>query len=374
MVYNRLTDFQNTEIGTLPLNWTYATIKEVGGSNAVLTGPFGSLLHSRDYSDHGTPLLLVNSFEHGKLTGKEIPKVADEKAAELKKYWLKEGDIVFSRVGEVGRTLYVDQTMVNWMFSGQTLRIRIENKNIFNRFVELYLRTPSAKKYSEATSLGTTRPSINTEILSNRIIPIPPLQQQQAIAKILSDLDSKIELNQQMNKTLESIAQTIFKHWFIDFEFPDENGQPYKSSGGEMVDSELGEIPKGWKVDSIKELFEFQKGIEPGSKNYVKSKGDSYLPFYRVHDIANYGNRPDTYIDRKLVKDKIFRKEDILVSLDGTIGRVYFGGAGSYSTGIRKVISRKPFLGNELIFTYLKSDNFQNSLTRMFYRSFIFRK
>ncbi len=95
---------------------------------------------------------------------------------------------------------------------------------------------------------GSAQPLINQSILNDLEIRIPPLEEQVKIANILSSLDDKIELNNEMNKTLEEMAQSIFKRWFVDFEFPNEEGQPYKSSGGEMVDSELGMIPKGWEV------------------------------------------------------------------------------------------------------------------------------
>ncbi len=85
-------------------------------------------------------------------------------------------------------------------------------------------------------------------------IHVPDISLQREIASILSALDQKIEVNNQMNQTLEAIGQAIFRHWFVHFEFPDENGQPYKSSGGEMVDSELGEIPAGWEIGRIKDL------------------------------------------------------------------------------------------------------------------------
>ena len=80
-------------------------------------------------------------------------------------------------------------------------------------------------------------------------IYLPPLEEQEKIANILSSLDDKIELNNEMNKTLEEMAQSIFKRWFVGFEFPNADGKPYKSSGGEMVESDLGMIPKGWKLE-----------------------------------------------------------------------------------------------------------------------------
>jgi type I restriction enzyme S subunit len=102
---------------------------------------------------------------------------------------------------------------------------------------------------------GSAVPSLNRNFIHPFKVKIPDLPTQTAIAEILSSLDDKIELNNKINQELENLAQTLFKRWFVDFEFPNENGEPYQSSGGEMVDSELGEIPKGWEVTSLGSLL-----------------------------------------------------------------------------------------------------------------------
>jgi type I restriction enzyme S subunit len=122
-----------------------------------------------------------------------------------------------------------------------------------------------------------------TTALKSIKIPLPPLNKQKAIAKILFDLDSKIELNQKMNKTLEAIAQAIFKHWFINFEFPNEEGKPYKSSGGETVDSELGEIPKGWNIRKLGDLGKIVCGKTPSTKDETNFGQD--VPFITIPDM-----------------------------------------------------------------------------------------
>ena len=94
--------------------------------------------------------------------------------------------------------------------------------------------------------------------------PYPNYKEQKAISKILSDLDEKIEINRNMNEILEELGQTLFNRWFIDFEFPNEKGKPYKSSGGEMIESELGEIPEGWEIKELSEISEFKNGINYG--------------------------------------------------------------------------------------------------------------
>ena len=274
--------FKETEMGLIPEEWTVKKIKEIDKSkDSVKTGPFGSLLHAYDYvkeGEEGVPLLLVKNFDKGRLINRDMPKVNVKKVKELPAFFLEKGDIVYSRVGEVGRTFFVTENQEGWMFSGQTLRIRIRNDAINPKFVDFFFQSPRAKYISDNTALGTTRPSINTTLLKNRYVPVPPIDEQVAIVKILSDIDSKIELLQKQNKTLEAIAQAIFKHWFVDFEFPNEEGKPYKSSGGEMVfNEELGkEIPKGWESRRLEELFKFVKGKKP--RRVSEQYNDNYLP------------------------------------------------------------------------------------------------
>jgi type I restriction enzyme S subunit len=128
---------------------------------------------------------------------------------------------------------------------------------------------------------GSAVPSLNRNFIHPFKVKVPSsLPIQSAIAEILSSLDDKIELNNKINKELENLAQTLFKRWFIDFEFPNENGEPYKSSGGEMVESELGEIPKGWGVYSMDEL------LETVSKTYPLKKV-SEVVFLNTGDIQD---------------------------------------------------------------------------------------
>jgi len=223
------------------------------------------------------------------------------------------------------------------------------------------------KKYEKAflsNTTGTVFDSISGGQLRGFEILIPEdREEQRAIAAVLSSLDDKIELLREENKTLEAIAQAIFKEWFVNFNFPDSEGKPYKASGGKMIDSELGDIPDGWRVEVISNIFNFIKGIEPGSNNYSDKKlSDDYNPFYRVQDISQYGDIPNVYVSRKLLQEKTFNIDDILISLDGTIGRVFIGGSGGYSSGIRKVTGKNDSVKKSLIFCFLKSTRFQREL------------
>ncbi|WP_128426512.1 restriction endonuclease subunit S [Gudongella oleilytica] len=160
--------------------------------------------------------------------------------------------------------------------------------------------------------IGSSQPLITQGILKQVQLTCPPLQEQKAIAHILSTLDEKIEVNNKINKTLEEMAQAIFKHWFVDFKFPNEDGEPYKSSGGEMVDSELGPIPKGWEVGSIYSIADFIYGA-PFSSKLFNELGEG-LPIIRIRDLKT--GSPQFFTTEKHMKETIIEAGDILIGMD----------------------------------------------------------
>ncbi|HCG75240.1 restriction endonuclease subunit S, partial [Staphylococcus sp.] len=116
---------------------------------------------------------------------------------------------------------------------------------------------------------------------------IPTIQYQRKIATILKNLDDKIEINKKLIANLDELSQTLFKRWFVDFEFPDENGNPYKSSGGEMIDSVIGEIPKGWKISKLDKIINIKSGKRPRNKvNIVDNKNK--IPIIGASKIMGY--------------------------------------------------------------------------------------
>ena len=172
---------------------------------------------------------------------------------------IKRGDVFLTRTSEkldeLGRSCVALKDYPNATFNGFTKRLRpIGNVEIVAEYAGYYFRSLKFRNAVTSMSSMTTRASLNNDMISVLTITVPTLEEQEKIANILSSLDEKIELNNEMNKTLEEMAQSIFKRWFVNFEFPSEDGKPYKSSGGEMVDSELGMIPKGWEVKELSQL------------------------------------------------------------------------------------------------------------------------
>ena len=210
----------------------------------VRTGPFGSQLHNEDYVSTGTPIVTVEHLGNRRFSKQNLPLVSDDDKKRLSKYLLQEGDIVFSRVGSVDRCSYVTSAENDWLFSGRCLRVRCGN-NCHPLFLYYYFCKESVKQYIKSIAVGATMPSINTKLMAEIPILLPKLEEQRCIADILSSFDDKIELNRRINDNLEQQAQALFKSWFVDFE-------PFR--GGEFVDSELGLIPKGWRVVSLGEV------------------------------------------------------------------------------------------------------------------------
>ena len=238
----------------------------------------------------------------------------------------KKNDILFARITpslEHGKTCIVDFLDDGEIGAGSTEFIVISSKNGLTIPDYLYYLTTSnlVREPAIKSMTGTSgRQRVDTSVFDSIIVPIPPLKEQKVIAKILSDLDSKIELNQKMNKTLEAIAQAIFKHWFIDFEFPNEGGKPYKSSGGEMVDSELGEIPKGWQVKYFKDVVSLTMGVSPKGNSY-NTDGFGVPLLNGAADFSNGMIEPKKFTTNPV---KMCKEGDLLFCIRATIGNLTY--------------------------------------------------
>ena len=234
---------------------------------------------------------------------------------------LPKGSVLFSSRAPIGYTAIAAQELC----TNQGFKSMICNQQILDNNFMFYMMNYK-KNEIENIAGGSTFKEVSGKTVKEFKIPIPPLDEQKAIAKVLSDLDEKIETNNKINKKLEEMAQAIFKQWFVDFEFPNEDGKPYKSSGGEMVESELGMIPKGWEVDSLSNLVkEVITGKTPSTKK-SENYGDKY-PFVTIPDMHNkvFVTKTERYLSEdghKLQEKKLIPKNSIMVSCIATVGLV----------------------------------------------------
>lgn len=191
-------------------------------------------------------------------------------------------DVIMSVRAPVG-DLNIAQTKISLGRGVCAMRLKGEQNSNYL----FYLMKHNIKEMINRES-GTVFGSVNKkDILGLEVKITNNKLEQKAIAHILSTLDDKIEVNNQINKTLENMAQAIFKQWFVDFEFPNEDGEPYKSSGGEMVESELGMIPKGWEVGKFIDLIEITSGKRPGKRSDLAMEDCKY-PLVGASSIMGY--------------------------------------------------------------------------------------
>lgn len=238
----------------------------------------------------------------------------------VEKPLFNDASILIPRKGTLSNLFYLDKPF----WSVDTMFYSIINKQLaLPKYLYYTLKTFDLA----SLNVGSAVPSLTTEVLNDVLVSVPDINTQTAIAEILSSLDDKMELNNKINQELEKLAQTLFKKWFIDFEFPNENGEPYKSSGGEMVESELGEIPQGWVINILSEQTELVRGISYRKPELV-SKEDG-VPFVNLKCFALNGTfRQDglKYFNGKYKEKHIIHPNDILVAVtDLTQDRVIIG-------------------------------------------------
>jgi type I restriction enzyme, S subunit len=227
-------------------NWKETTLGEI----AVLN--YGKGLTAKNRREGSIPV-----YGSSGITGSHDEYLVDQKS------------VVIGRKGTVG-SLY---KVLNPFFPIDTVFYVRENDLScdFDYFFYL-LKTLKLDQLNSDSAV----PGLNRENAYAQKINLPSLPEQKALAGVLSSLDDKIELLREQNKILEVTAQTIFKEWFVNFNFPDKNGKPYKDAGGKMIDSEIGEIPDGWRVAKIGDFTKICGGGTPSTKNNNYWNGDIY--------------------------------------------------------------------------------------------------
>ena len=245
---------------------------------SIQTGPFGSQLHKRDYVANGRPIVTVEHLGERAFTRQNLPLVSDFDADRLKKYQMKCGDIIFSRVGSVDRCSFAEQDNEGWLFSGRCLRIRPE-KTISPEFLYYYLSSKAIKNFVRNIAVGATMPSINTSLMGEIPVPDIPLNKQRSIACIMSSLDHKIQANTKINGYLLELAMTRFE-------------------------SALEAKSKTVKFGDIVAL-EDSKRIPLNSRDREARKGP--YPYYGATSVMDY------------VDDYLFDEVRVLLGEDGTV-------------------------------------------------------
>lgn len=248
----------------------------------------------------------------------------------------KNGDTLLARITpclENGKTSYVDVLNNNEVGFGSTEYIVIREKENLSDKKYLYYFSifPRFRETAIKLMTGTSgRSRVQTNSLVNELFLFPPYLEQCAIASILSSLDDKIELLREQNKTLEATTQVIFKEWFMNFNFPDTNGK--------MIDSEFGQIPEGWRVDSLSKIAVFLNGL--ALQKFPPESTTEYLPVIKIRELSSGVSTQTDRASAKLDKKYIVEDGDILFSWSGSlVVDVWKYGKGALNQHLFKVTS-----------------------------------
>ena len=192
-------------------------------------------------------------------------------------------------------------------------------------------------------AVGGVRGSLEWEDFENLKLPVPHIDKQRAIVKEYNTIQNRINLNNQLIQKLEETAQAIYREWFVEFEFPDENGKPYKSNGGKMVwNEELEkEIPKGWEIKSLSEIATYLNGI--AMQKFPSNNETDFIPVLKIRELSQ--GYFDDNSDKGSIEtpvEYIIENSDIIFSWSGTLKvEIWCGGKGALNQHLFKVFSKK---------------------------------
>ena len=291
----------------------------------------GYAFKSQEFSDRGIPVIKIKNVASGKITWDEI-RFFSGSTQNLSKFLITKGDILIamtgshvtqesSAVGKVARYSSDISSLLNQRVG------KVYSKDLGrldNDFLYYFLIQPVTQyKLGVAASGSANQANISPSQIKGLRIDLPLISEQRETATLLACLDRKIENLRRQNKTLERIAQTLFKHWFVDFEFPNKDGKPYKSSGGAMERSELREIPAGWRIGTLEDVVDIFTGYPFKSDLYSFDSGirvvrgeNVSLGFLRWDMEKRWEHDLESYLDYFLQKD------DYVIAMDGSrVGR-----------------------------------------------------
>ena len=315
--------------------FTNCTVGEIAAKskNALVGGPFGSDLVSRDYVPVGVPVIRGANMGQGRWVGGEFAYVTEDKAESLSSNCAKPGDLVFTQRGTLGQVALVPKnSSERYLISQSQMKLTADPDKADALFLYYVFTSAQQQDYIQQNAVQAGVPHTNLGFLRNTPISLPPLPEQRAIALVLGTLDDLIELNRETNEILEEMARALFKSWFVDFDpvrAKLEGRPPAGMDAATAVlfpdhfqDSELGQIPKGWEVGSVYEICSVIYGAPFASKLFnAKREGK---PLIRIRDLP--GECPGVWTEEAHPKGYLVQPGDIVVGMDGEFRAYLWGG------------------------------------------------
>ncbi len=267
-----------------------------------------------NWTDNGYRVVSANNVKFDGLEKEDSIRYVDEKTY---RKWMtdeiKKGDILLTSEAPAGQVMYwnSDEKIV----VGQRLFCLRVNEKMDSRYLKYYLQSKTGQFEITKNTTGSTVFGISAKMFAQIVVKAPELFTQKKIASILSTLDEKININNNINFELEEMAKNLYEYWFVQFDFPDASGKPYKSSGGKMMWNEKikREIPNGWEVDQLKNHMEIERGISYKGTE-INGGGVPMINLNSFYLNGNYKHSGIKYFSGKVNKNKVLRPYDFVVA------------------------------------------------------------
>lgn len=350
------------------INSTLGDLVKAGGG-IIHTGPFGSQLHAEDYVAQGIPCIMPANMKDNRVDLSNISFISDEDAQRLSKYLVKEGDIVYSRRGNVTLKALIRKNEAGYFCGTGCLLLRPGNL-LDSDYLTYYLSTPKIQSWIISQAIGATMPNLNTGILARVPFSGPEKAIQEKISSVLKAIDEKLELNNRINAELEAMAKTLYDYWFVQFDFPDANGKPYKTSGGKMEYNATlkREIPAGWSDSILGEFIGLERGVTYNKEDVTIQDNKDTIGVLRATNVT--GNTVDIddliYIPScKASASQVLKKFDVVIVMSsgskehvGKNGVYYFEKPNAFGAFCSKITPVNKF--RYFINTFLQSEWFKS--------------
>ena len=246
-------------------------------------------------------------------------------------FLMNKGDLITplteQAIGLLGSTAIIPES--GKYIQSQDIAKIVCRENLLDKNFAFYLISSTVVKQQLAAAAQQTKiRHTSPDKIKNCIVWIPELTEQKRIGKLLRTLDYKIELNRAINQNLEAMAKQLYDYWFVQFDFPNEDGKPYKSSGGKMVwnDKLKRDIPEGWKVSMLANEVDLQYGFPFSTELFTEQ--ETMVPVVRIRDILN--NTISTYTTEEVEEKYLLKKQDLLIGMDGNFHINYWTDNKSY--------------------------------------------
>ncbi len=252
---------------------------------------------------------------------------------EIERFKIKKGQVALTKDSEtrddIGISTYIADDFDNVILGYHNALVTPHESVLYGKYLNLLFHTNYAKKYFTYNASGSgQRYALSVEVLNSFPVYLPNIKEQKKISNIFSLIDRKIKLNHSINHNLEAMAKQLYDYWFVQFDFPNEEGKPYKSSGGKMVwDKKIKrEIPEGWHVISVFDELDVQYGFPFSTESFIDKP--TLVPVVRIRDILD--NSVSAYSLEEADDKYLLHKQDLLIGMDGNFHMNYWSDNISY--------------------------------------------